>query len=179
MDALPSLNALNSPVKNSSAMTGYELEASLMQNVKAFNAINNDGEMVVPSFQGSPVGTEAHNRVLPPFTANYTKYMLMGYLDASINTATNMEGFEVGGYEGLAHIKENGRYVEKYNATFLGFVNRGEQKYTIGIVAFNLKAEMPRGPTVMPVFKDIIDLMLDEGLLSHKDSLIKHIESGR
>ncbi|NLY04209.1 MAG: penicillin-binding protein 2, partial [Campylobacter sp.] len=77
------------------------------------------------------------------------------------------QGLEVGGKTGTARIFKDGSYSKLYNSSFFGFVNDENRSYTMGVLV--------REPTIgsyyaaqnaLPIFKEIIDMMVNDGYLS-------------
>ena len=79
--------------------------------------------------------------------------------------ATRIEGIEIGGKTGTAHIAKNGVYARNFNSSFFGFANDGHSKYTIGVLAIDPKKVHFASMTAVPVFKDIVLKMSSDGLL--------------
>jgi len=83
-------------------------------------------------------------------------------------TAKNakVDGLIIGGKLGSSHVVENGRYVEKYNSTFIGFVNDTmNHKYTIGVLVRKAKNINSSPQAAIPVFNKVVANMLENGQL--------------
>ena len=93
------------------------------------------------------------------------KKILIKTVQEGTGTKAVTPGLEVGGKTGTAHIVEAGEYVYKYNTSFLGFANDAENGYTIGVVVIKPKRNHFAAQTAVPVFKEIVDLMVDENYL--------------
>jgi cell division protein FtsI (penicillin-binding protein 3) len=92
---------------------------------------------------------------------------------------TRIEGLQIGGKTGTAHIAQKGRYVNKYNTSFLGFVNDGTNKYTLGVTVIQPRTNHFASLTAVPVFKEIVEALVDDGYLtpdSEKFPLPKYVK---
>ena len=66
---------------------------------------------------------------------------------------------------------EKGKYVNKYNTAFVGFVNDKTHNYTMGVVVVEPKKSQFAAQTAVPVFKRATDIMVQEGYL--KPDIVK------
>ena len=62
-----------------------------------------------------------------------------------------------------------GRYVNKYNTAFIGFANDAREKYTIGVVVIQPKSSQFAAQTAVPVFKQAVEIMVEDGYLTPKE----------
>ena len=176
--SIPSINQLNDEIYKATSSYGYGLRANLLQLLKAYNVFNNSGRMITPYVVEAYIDT--HNRVIPteheaPYevistaTAQRMKKILQKTVREGTGTATRTAGLEVGGKTGTAQIAQRGHYVNKYHASFIGFANDKKSRYTIGVVVVRPSlAYRFASQSAAPVFKNIIDIMIDEGYL-HPD----------
>jgi len=136
---------------------GYALRVNLLQLVQAYSAFNNDGLMVQPSF------IEYHNsqKVLDEKTAQRMKKILIKAVENGTGSNAKLEGVEIGGKTSTAHIVENGKYVNKYIASFVGFVNTKDKKYIVATVFVKPKKSQFASQTSVFLFKDIATLLKD------------------
>lgn len=67
------------------------------------------------------------------------KRILIKTVNKGTGVKTITPGLVVGGKTGTAHIVEDGKYVNKYNTSFIGFVNDHKHKYTMGVVVIQPK----------------------------------------
>ena len=80
-------------------------------------------------------------------------------------TLAKTPGLEVGGKTGTAHIAKHGGYVNSYHTSFVGFANDAKHSYTIGITVINPRTVYFASITAVPVFKAIVDVMVEEKYL--------------
>jgi cell division protein FtsI (penicillin-binding protein 3) len=173
---MPSIRQLNAEIYKATTAYGYGLRVNLMQLIKAYNVFNNGGRAVTPTavkqlFDSATGKTYVPEReeavqVLSPSTAERMKKILVKTVQEGTGVGTITPGIEVGGKTGTAHIAEGGRYVNKYNTSFLGFANDGQgHRYTIGVTVIKPKKYHFASLTAVAVNKKIVDMMVREGYL--------------
>lgn len=173
---MPSVRQLNAEIYKATAAYGYGLRVNLMQLIKAYNVFNNAGKTVTPTAvkrlidpdTGESITPEREEgwQVLSPGTAERMKKILIKTVQEGTGVGTITPGLEIGGKTGTAHIAEGGRYVNKYNTSFLGFANDYEgHHYTIGVTVIKPKKYHFASLTAVAVYKKIIDMMVREGYL--------------
>jgi len=180
--SIPSINQLNDKIYKATSSYGYGLRANLIQLLKAYNIFNNSGRMITPYIVASFI--DAHGRIIPteheePYevismaTAQRMKSILKKTVREGTGTAARTAGLEIGGKTGTAHIAEHGHYVHKYHTSFIGFANDEKQRYTIGVVVIRpALAYRFAAQSAAPVFKNIVDIMIDEGYLHPKEGAV-------
>ncbi len=185
---MPSVRQLNHEIYKATAGYGYGIRVNLMQLVKAYNVFNNSGRILTPYIVegfidqfGRLIKTEHEpaKQVISPATAERMKKILIKTVNQGTGTKTRTEGLQIGGKTGTAHIAEKGRYVNKYNTSFLGFINDSENRYTLGITVVQPRTSHFASSTAVPVFKAIVDTLIDDGYLtpdSEKFPLPKYVK---
>ncbi|AOO65836.1 peptidoglycan D,D-transpeptidase FtsI family protein [Sulfurospirillum halorespirans] len=174
---IPALNRFNSPIYKATVGYGYGMNATFMQVIKAYNAFNNNGRLLNLSLVKklvSPTGQELFPekvpevQVIPVSVAKRMQKILIKVVQQGTGTGTKMEGLEVGGKTGTAHIAEDGEYVRIYNGSFFGFVNDKKNKYTVGVLVREAKKKQAyfAAQSAVPVFKEIIEKLVDNGYLT-------------
>lgn len=172
---MPSISQLRSEIYKATTSYGYGIRTNLIQLLKAYNAFNNNGRILTPVIASAlideygkeiPVKTETSVQVISPATAQRMKKILIKTVNKGTGYKAKTPGLQIGGKTGTAHIVQRGRYVNKYNTSFLGFANDSRHRYTIGITVVQPKANHFASLTAVPVFKSIIDMMIDEGYLT-------------
>lgn len=172
--SIPTSSQLDDEIYKATSSYGYGMKVTLIQLINAYNAFNNNGREVIPTLVSSlmdkdgkvtniPVDTS--HQVIDPATAQRMKKILIKTVEEGTGTKAITPGLEVGGKTGTAHIVEAGEYVYKYNTSFLGFVNDADNRYTIGVVVIKPKRNHFAAQTAVPVFKEIVDLLVDENYL--------------
>lgn len=174
---IPSTRQLNAEIYKATASYGYGMRVTLMQLLKAYNVFNNNGRSVTPtavkglidpdSGELIPLERPEPVQVLTPATAARMKKILLKTVREGTGTGAITPGVEIGGKTGTAHIAEKGRYVNKYNTSFLGFADDAkDRRYTIGVTVIQPKKYHFASLTAVAVFKKVIDMMVREGYLT-------------
>ncbi len=178
--SIPTSSQLSDEIYKATASYGYGMKVTLIQLVNAYNAFNNSGREVIPTLvdslidkdgKATKIPLDTSHQVIDPATAKRMKKILIKTVQEGTGTKAITPGLEVGGKTGTAHIVEDGEYVYKYNTSFVGFANDGEHKYTIGVAVVQPKSNHFAAQTAVPVFKDIVDLLVDENYL--KPDIVK------
>lgn len=172
---IPSVTQLNAEIYKATASYGYGIRANLIQLLKAYNAFNNNGRMVTPRITKNLIDehnqlvmldTDEPQQVLSAAVAQRMKRILIKTVNEGTGYKAKTPGLEIGGKTGTAHIAEKGRYVNRYNTSFMGFANDEKHRYTIGVTVIEPKTTQFASLTAVPVFKAIVDMMADEGYLT-------------
>jgi cell division protein FtsI (penicillin-binding protein 3) len=171
---IPTSQQLSDEIYKATASYGYGLKVTLIQLINAYNVFNNNGRIVTPTLVDSlidkfgkvtPIPNDIGRQVIDPTTANRMKKILIKTVMEGTGTKAITSGLEVGGKTGTAHIAEEGSYVSKYNTSFVGFANDGQNSYTIGVVVIQPKRYHFAAETAVPVFKQIVDLLVEQKYL--------------
>lgn len=172
--SVPSTMQLNSEIYKATCSYGYGMRANLMQLIRAYSAFNNNGRIVTPKIVDSFIDNrrkeistpyEEQVQVVSTATAQRIKNILIKTVNEGTGTKAKTEGLEVGGKTGTAHIVEAGKYVSEYHTAFIGFANDTKSKYTIGVIVIRPKKSQFAAQTAVPVYKKIIDLLVEEEYL--------------
>ncbi|MEA1919383.1 MAG: penicillin-binding protein 2, partial [Campylobacterota bacterium] len=172
---MPNIRQLNHDIYKATTGYGYGILSNLMQLVKAYNIFNNSGRMLTPYIVEGTIDQfgrmmkreqEAPVQVISTATAERMKKILIKTVNQGTGIKTRTEGVQVGGKTGTSHIAEKGRYVNKYNSSFIGFANDEKHKYTLGVTVIQPRSIHFASLTAVPVFKAIVDTLIDEGYLN-------------
>ncbi|MEA3522005.1 MAG: penicillin-binding protein 2 [Campylobacterota bacterium] len=172
---MPYIRQLNHDIYKATTGYGYGMRSNLMQLVKAYNIFNNNGRIITPyivegffDHHGRLVKTEHEKalQVISTATAQRMKKILVKTVNQGTGIHTRTQGIQIGGKTGTAHIAEKGHYVNKYNSSFIGFANDASKKYTLGVTVIEPGDKYFASQTAVPVFKAIIDILIDEAYLT-------------
>ena len=174
---IPALNRFNSPIYKATVGYGYGMNATFMQLLKAYNVFNNNGRILTPRFVKklvSPSGQELFPEKIPdpqvvtPAVAKRVQKILIKVVQQGTGTKAKIEGIEIGGKTGTAHIAEDGEYIRSYNGSFFGFANDKKNKYTIGVVVREAKKRQAyfAAQSAVPVFKEVVEKLVENGYLT-------------
>jgi cell division protein FtsI (penicillin-binding protein 3) len=176
--SLNSPKQLNSSIYRATASFGHGFTVNFTQLLKATNVFNNDGKLVTPKLvsyiKDSDGSMHKYDRSLYPDgkkvisvqTSRKMKKILVRTVKEGTGKKTDVEGLEIGGKTGTAHIAEKNRYIKEYHSSFFGFANDKKKKYTIGVTVVRPKNKYFASQTAVPVFREIVDLLVDEKFLT-------------
>lgn len=171
---IPSIKKIENEIYKATLSYGYGLHANLMQLIRAYSAFNNGGKMVYPRIVHSFIDSHKKEDIIPlreqvevikRSTAQRMKNILVKTVNKGTGKKTKTPGLVVGGKTGTAHIVEDGKYVNKYNTSFMGFVNDKENRYVMGVVVIRPEKSQFASQTAAPVFKEMIDILIEDGYL--------------
>lgn len=173
--SIPSSAQLNNYLYKAITSYGYGMRSNAMQMIKAYNVFNNSGKLINPmvvealyddSGRTIPMQVQAPLQVISPATAERMKMILIKTVNEGTGVGAKTPGLEIGGKTGTAHIAKKGQYVNSYHTSFIGFANDGKHHYTIGITVIEPRTVYFAAITAVPVFKGIVDLMVEEKYLT-------------
>lgn len=169
-----------SGVTLSSMAIGYEIEITPLQTLALYNAVANGGRMMKPQFVKQ---IKRDDRVLQEFepivlkeqiasehNIELVKTALEGVVERG--TAKNIKalGFKIAGKTGTAKkIDENGRYGNKYQASFCGYFPAENPKYSCIVVIQGPTKNIYGAVVSGTVFKEIADKVYANGLDNFND----------
>lgn len=174
--SIPSLQRFESKIYKATVGYGYGMQANFMQLLKAYNVFNNQGRLINPYLTRYLIGKDAQaneipkpepKQVLTPAVAKRIKRVLVKAVQKGTGKAAAVEGLEIGGKTGTAHIAKEGGYANIYNGSFFGFVNDETTGYTIGVLAREPKKPYKYfgSQSAAPVFRKVVETMIEEGFL--------------
>ncbi|BDY13309.1 peptidoglycan D,D-transpeptidase FtsI family protein [Hydrogenimonas cancrithermarum] len=181
---MPHVTQMESEIYKATVGYGYGIRVTLMQLVRAYNVFNNRGRLVEPKIVAEivdPMGRhypvtadESIRQVIPPATAAQMKKILEKVVLKGTGTKARTPGLQIGGKTGTAHIaSRKGGYAKLYNSSFIGFANDKNHRYTIGVLVREAKKPYAyfAAMSAVPLFKQIVDLMVEQGDLVPDPSL--------
>lgn len=171
--SVPSAIKLENEIYKATASYGYGMRVNLMQLLRAYSAFNNNGKIATPYLveafidrsQKRTLEHEEPIQAIKPATAKRMQRILIKTVLKGTGKKAITPGIVVGGKTGTAHIVENGKYVKKYNTSFLGFANDAKHHYTIGVVVREPKKKHFASQTAVPVFKKTLNILIKENYL--------------
>ncbi len=147
---------------------GYELKMTPLQTLTLYNAVANNGKMVQPVIVKSVNRADKtverykarvlNDKICSDRTLKKVRTMLEGVVERG--TAQNISDsyYKIAGKTGTAKKVENGRYTNRYYASFVGYFPAEAPKYSCIVVIDNPKRYRIYGSDVAaPVFKEIAD----------------------
>ena len=171
---IPTPKRLENEIYKATCAYGYGIRVNLMQLMRAYDVFNNNGKMVYPRIVDAFIDERGEIKELAPLevkqvissaTAQRVKKILIKTVNKGTGKKAITPGLQVGGKTGTAHIVEKGKYVRKYNTAFMGFANDKTHRYTIGVVVIQPKKSQFAAQTAVPVFKQAVNAMIEDGYL--------------
>lgn len=144
------------PIEQATISYGHGVSVSLMQLVRAYTALARNGDVIDLTFRRTnreALGTQ----VFRPEVARQMRSMMMGTVAAG-GTArrVSVEGYTVAGKTGTANKIENGEYVNKYVASFVGMAPAGQPRIIVVVMIDEPTRGSHYGGTVAgPVFNEV------------------------
>ncbi len=170
---------------------GYGITATFAQLLKAYNVFNNNGVSYSPravnylsKADGKKYALKKDYTVIKPIspeTAKKVKDALIAVVKEGTGKKAITQGLEVGGKTGTAMISSNNSYNHEYHSSFYGFANDTQgNKYTIGVLVIkpDFKHHFASNSAV-PVFKAIVDALVDRGMLKPNLNEMQKLEQER
>jgi len=122
------------PIEQATMSYGHGISVSLLQLARAYSIFARDGELI-------PVTMLRHGdraegaAVIRPDTARTVRHMLeLAAGPGGTAPQAQIQGYRVAGKTGTAHKLENGRYANKYVASFVGFAPASEPRIIIAVM---------------------------------------------
>ncbi len=165
---------LKSEIYKATVAYGYGIRVTFMQLLRAYEAFNNDGDVYTPrlgSFLSNenekkmPLPSPKRKRIISLKTATTMNKILQKVVKKGTGTIAQIDGLQIGGKTGTAHMVRKGRYVHIYNSSFFGFANDDRHRYTIGVTVIDPKRLHFASQTAVPVFRDVVLELVNEGYL--------------
>jgi len=175
LGSIPNKRQLNNQLYKATCAYGYSIKVNLMQLIRAYSAFTNNGKIVYPKIVAEFIdiyGRHIDNildepiKVIKSSTATRMKKILIKTVERGTGKKAITQGLIIGGKTGTAHIVEKGKYVEKYNTSFIGFAQGKHRTYTIGVLVIKPELSQFASQTAVPVFKKAVDIMLGDNYLT-------------
>ena len=157
---IPDQNRLKSDIYKATTSYGYGVRVNLFQLLQAYNVFNNNGLLIKPKIFANIKPASASHTVLNAKTAHIMKKILIKTVEKGTGKNAKIDGLEIGGKTGTAYVVENGRYVEKYNHSFVGFVNGDNKSYTIAVLVREPKTSLYPSKTAAVVFRKVAKVLM-------------------
>jgi cell division protein FtsI (penicillin-binding protein 3) len=159
-----------------------------MQVLKSYSVFENDGYIATPQIVSHlehndnkyKAYDEIQEQIISKKTANEMRRMLIKTVNEGTGKAAKIDGLIIGGKTGTAQIARGGKYLKKYISSFFGFVNDGENSYTIGVTVID---PISTGKnwyyyyaswSAVPVFKEITQNLIKLNYLTPKKDIISN-----
>ncbi len=144
------------PIEQATMSYGHGIAVSLIQVARSYMIFARNGEMIPLSFQKLEQPPQPQ-RVISEKTAQQMREMMEKVVGPG-GTAplAQVRGYRVAGKTGTAHKLENGHYVNKYVASFVGFAPASNPRIIIAVMVDEPSAGKHFGGQVAaPVFANV------------------------
>ncbi len=145
------------PIEQATMSYGYGLSVSLLQLARAYTVFATDGELL-PLTMLKTETPGVGEQVIQPSTARKVRHMLeMAAGPGGTAPQAQISGYRVAGKTGTAHKREDGRYVNKYLSSFVGFAPVSDPRVIVAVMIDEPGAGRYYGGLVAaPVFARIV-----------------------
>ena len=153
------------PLENWSGSTigtvpiGQGIAVTPLQMARAYATIGNGGVAPTPHLVERIDGKRAHDRdgkrIVSRRTADEVMSMLRNVVVEGTGTEAAIPGYTVAGKTGTAAKPENGVYVRKYVASFVGLVPAEKPRLVVLVAIDEPKGQIWGGVVAAPVFQEI------------------------
>ena len=138
---------------------GQGIAVTPLQMVSAYAAIGGGGILprpyLVEKIGGKRVKHADGRRVVSKGTAERMMSMFRSVVLEGTGSEAAIPGYTVAGKTGTAQKAENGRYVKKYVASFVGLVPAKKPRLAILVMVDEPQGDIYGGVVAAPIFRDI------------------------
>ena len=138
---------------------GQGIAVTPLQMVSAYAAIGNGGVIppahLIAKVGGNKVQHGKGRRIVSRHTADRMTAMFRDVVVEGTGTEAAIPGYTVAGKTGTANKAENGRYVSKYVASFVGLVPARKPRLAILVMVDEPRGQIWGGVVAAPIFRDI------------------------
>ncbi|HZK08288.1 MAG TPA: penicillin-binding protein [Bacteroidales bacterium] len=167
---------------------GYEITVTPLQMLTFYNAVANNGVMVRPrlvksvSEAGIITKTFETEIIKKKICSDKTIATARKYLEGVVENGTgrNVRNavYKIAGKTGTSKVNENGRYIAKYNASFVGYFPADNPKYSCIVMIYRPKeGGYYASQVAAPVFKEIADIVYSLDLDIHPADYNAYLEN--
>ena len=138
---------------------GQGIAVTPLQMVSAYAAIGNGGVIppahLIAKVGGKKVQHGKGRRIVSRHTADRMTAMFRDVVVEGTGTEAAIPGYTVAGKTGTANKAENGGYVSKYVASFVGLVPARNPRLAILVMVDEPRGQIWGGAVAAPIFRDI------------------------
>lgn len=144
------------PIDQATMAYGHGISVSLMQMARSYQLFATDGEMRPVTFTRL-VAPMPGKQVISANTARAVRKMLeMVTQPGGTAVKSQVVGYRVAGKTGTATKLENGMYVKKYVASFIGFAPVSDPRLIVAVMVDEPQGGYYGGQVAAPVFSNIV-----------------------
>lgn len=161
---------------------GYEVKLTPLQTLSIFNAVANNGKMIQPllvkrikeadkeiqEFQPKVL----NKKICSEQTLTKARLLLEGVVEKGTARNIRSDNYKIAGKTGTAMKLRNGKYINEYYTSFVGYFPAEAPKYSCIVVIDNPKGYKIYGSLVAaPVFKKLADNVYAKDIELHDPSV--------
>lgn len=143
------------PIEQATISYGHGISVSLMQLVRAYTALARNGDVIDLTFRRTSkeaVGTQ----IFRPEVTRQMRAMMAETVQAGTARRVNVQGYTVAGKTGTANKLENGQYVDKYVASFVGMAPASQPRLIVAVMIDEpTRGSYYGGAVAAPVFNEV------------------------
>ncbi|MBB5271780.1 cell division protein FtsI (penicillin-binding protein 3) [Quisquiliibacterium transsilvanicum] len=145
------------PIEHATMSYGHGISVSLVQLARAYTVFTNEGRLLPLTMLRSDQSVPGV-QVVSPKTARAVSHMLeLAAGPGGTAPKAQVAGYRVAGKTGTAYKQENGRYVRKYIASFVGYAPASDPRLVVAVMIDEPTAGQHYGGQVAaPVFSRIV-----------------------
>ncbi|MFH0803389.1 MAG: penicillin-binding transpeptidase domain-containing protein [bacterium] len=155
-----------SPSSLATISFGQGVAVTPIQMVQAMAVVANGGMMVQPHVMKAIISSDGNEskkfaptkkieRVIAPRTAEILRHILCQVVEKGTGKRAKIPGYQVAGKTGTAQVCDNGRYVDAYVGSFLGFVPADNPRMVMLVKIDRPKGAIWGGYVAAPVFRKV------------------------
>ena len=144
------------PIEQATISYGHGISVSLLQLVRAYTALARNGDVIDLTFKRTYAPAKGE-QIFRPEVARQMRAMMTQTVQAG-GTArrVSVQGYTIAGKTGTANKIENGEYVDKYVASFVGMAPAGQPRIIVAVMVDEPTQGSHYGGTVAaPVFNEV------------------------
>lgn len=144
------------PIEQATISYGHGISVSLIQLVRAYTALARNGDVIDLTLRRT--GKEVTGKqIFRPEVARQMRQMMMDTVrTGGTARAVSVQGYTIAGKTGTAMKIENGQYVEKYVASFVGMAPASQPRLIVAVMVDEPSQGSHFGGTVSaPVFNEV------------------------
>ena len=144
------------PIEQATISYGHGISASLMQLVRAYTALARNGDVIDLTFRRTNKEAVGKQVFRPEVARQMRAMMVNTVLAGGTARRVSVQGYTVAGKTGTANKIQNGEYVNKYVASFVGMAPASQPRVIVAVMVDEpTKGSHFGGTVAAPVFNEV------------------------
>ena len=144
------------PIEQATISYGHGISASLMQLVRAYTALARNGDVIDLTFRRTNEEAVGKQVFRPEVARQMRAMMVNTVLAGGTARRVSVQGYTVAGKTGTANKIQNGEYVNKYVASFVGMTPASQPRVIVAVMVDEpTKGSHFGGTVAAPVFNEV------------------------